>query len=304
VFITFLPVIVVGQTPLRVIDKATWRSEPITIQKLRTDGKEIQLGKSFSAEGEWLKGLTVTVQNVSSKAIARIELVLAFRRAKGASPEVQTYVVRMIHGLDPSDPAYTEKQKPALPGETVELTLPEANLSVIKTDLKNLDYPEDTSHVQIRIDSVTFLDGSMWAADELLFPDPKNPARKINPRLQNLAPEVPLSYHAPLRGESSEVRFRKANFTLGLPVGFYDNQFSLRSLLTLQDETLPAIQSSLQPKPNSPVLSTSTTKNQNVLINTATSSAIAPRFMMSTACRQAGGRGTCSLRSCNQLHPA
>lgn len=82
VFITFLPAIVVGQAPLRLVDKTTWRSEPITIQKLRTAGKEIQLGKRFSAEGEWLKGLTVTVQNVSSKAIARIELILAFPRAQ------------------------------------------------------------------------------------------------------------------------------------------------------------------------------------------------------------------------------
>ena len=57
----------VGQAPLRLIDKTSWRSEPIRIQKLSiAGGKTIEIGKRFAAEGEWLKGLTVTVENVST----------------------------------------------------------------------------------------------------------------------------------------------------------------------------------------------------------------------------------------------
>ena len=179
------PTFTLGQVPLRLIDKITWRSEPIKIRNIQTAGGQIvQLGKRFSAEGEWLKGLTVTVENVSTKAIARIELNLAFPRAPGASSEAPTYMVGMFFGLDPSDPAYTESQKPAFPSESVELQLPDANLPTIKTDLKTLGYSENISHAQLRVESVTFLDGSTWAGDEILFPDPKNPTRKINPRLQ------------------------------------------------------------------------------------------------------------------------
>ena len=241
VLITLLPIIVMGQTPLRIIDKASWRSEPIKIQKIKTGGKVIELGRRFPAEGDWLKGLTVTVENVSSKAIARIELILAFPRAHDPSQEAQVYVVRLMHGLDPSDPSYSETQKPTMPGETVEVTLPDANVPIIKADLKTLGYPDDTSRAQIRIDSVTFLDGSTWAGDEILYPDPKNPSRKINPKFQrqDSVPDRPLSYYAPLRIGPSDVQYQKANFTFGLPGDFYSNRFSLRSLLIFQDETLP-----------------------------------------------------------------
>src|ERR1700752_245156 len=239
--VMFSPLITMGQTPLRLIDKASWRSEPIRIQKLRTAGKVIDLGKRFYAEGEWLKGLTVTAENVSNKAIARIELNLAFPRSQGGSSEAPTYVVRMIFGLYPSDPSYTETQKPAMPGDSVELQLPEANLRIIRADLKTLGYSENTSHAQISVDSVTFLDGSTWAGDEMLFPDPKNPTRKINPRLQrqNLAPGLSMPYKMPVRGQSFEGRFQNANFTSDSAFDLYGRQFSLRSLLTLQDETLP-----------------------------------------------------------------
>jgi len=233
VAIVFFPTITIGQAQLRLIDKTTWRSEPVRIQKLRAaDGKVIELGKRFSAEGEWLKGLTVTVENVSTKAIARIELNLAFPRSPGISAEVSTYMVPLIYGLDPSDPSYTELQKTALPGDAVELHLPDVNLPTIRADLKNLGYAEDIWHVQIRIESVTFLDGSTWAGDEILFPDPKNPSRKINPRLQrqNTNPDPLMSYEMARRGESPRWRFQKANFASDSAFSFYAGGFSLRSL--------------------------------------------------------------------------
>ena len=133
--ITCLPVVVVPQGLQRLIDKTSWRSEPIRIQKLRTSAKEIELGKRFSGESDWLKGLTVTVQNVSSKAIARIELNLAFPRPAGTSSQVTTYVVRMIYGLEPSDPSYTQTQKPVLSGESADVVLPDVNIPLIKDRL-------------------------------------------------------------------------------------------------------------------------------------------------------------------------
>ncbi|HKN82357.1 MAG TPA: hypothetical protein VJW17_02920 [Pyrinomonadaceae bacterium] len=241
IWIMFSPTIVLAQAQLRIIDKTTWRSEPIRIQKLKTDGRVIELGKRFSAESEWLNDLTVTVENVSSKAIARIELNLSFPRAKSVSSEVPTYVVRLIYGLDPSDPSYSETQKPALPGDCVDLQLPEANLPMIRADLKTLGYPENISHAQISIDSVIFLDGSTWAGDEMLFPDPKNPARKINPKLQrpNSTPNLSILYKKALRAEEPGSIFQNASFTFTSPLDFYNPHFLLRSLLILQDEQLP-----------------------------------------------------------------
>jgi hypothetical protein len=85
-----------------VIDKIPWRTEPIKVLKLKTKNKNVELGKRFSEEDNWLIGLTVTVQNVSDKAIARIELTLAFPPPNVSSPEKPTLVVPMVYGQEPA----------------------------------------------------------------------------------------------------------------------------------------------------------------------------------------------------------
>jgi hypothetical protein len=171
-----------GQEQDRVVDKESWRTEPIKIIKLKTMGKPIELGKKFSGDENWLKGLTVTVENVSNKGIARIELELIFPRVGGgSSPEIPILITPLGYGRDPAEVLPPESLKMVLPGESVDITLPEVNLPFIEHDLKRLSYPEKTTHARIRVNSVTFIDGSEWAGDVLLYPDPKNPKNKINP---------------------------------------------------------------------------------------------------------------------------
>lgn len=131
---------------------------------------------------DWLKGLTVTVANISNKGIARIELELTFPRAGGGlSPEIPVLIAPLSYSRDPSDVLPPESLKVLLPGETVDVALLDANLPFIEQDLKRLGYPEKITHARIRVNSVTFIDGSEWAGDVMLYPDPKNPKNKINP---------------------------------------------------------------------------------------------------------------------------
>lgn len=181
--IMFLPIIGFTQGQERMVDKISWRTEPIKIVNLKTKGKPIELGKNFVEEDDWLKGLTVTVKNVSDKVIARIEIDLAFPRPGGGTKEKPNYVVSMIYGLDPAE-ASAEALKLVQPGASVDVKLLEVNLPFIKTDLKGLGYPEKITQAQLRVEYVTFIDGTMWAGDgDVLYPDPNNPKRKINPKL-------------------------------------------------------------------------------------------------------------------------
>src|SRR5262245_2337008 len=95
-----------SQSLQRTVDKLSWRTEPVRMQKVKANGANVELGKGFKGEKDWLNGLTVSVQNVSNKAIARIEINLAFPREADASPDASTYVVRLVYGLDPSDPNF------------------------------------------------------------------------------------------------------------------------------------------------------------------------------------------------------
>ncbi len=180
--IMFLPLGGSSQGVERIIEKVSWRTEPIKILKLETKGKAVELGKNFVEEDDWLKGLKVTVENKSNKAISRIVLDLSFPRPQGSSEEVPTYTVKMIFGRDPSDTSEGESPKQVSPGDRAEVMLLEVNLPSIKQDLERLAYPENVTHAQIMVSSVTFIDGSMWAGDDtILYPDPNNPGQKINP---------------------------------------------------------------------------------------------------------------------------
>jgi hypothetical protein len=174
-----------------LIDKNSWRAEPVRIEQVKTNGTPIEFGRSFSTNKDWLKDLTVSVKNMSDQSIARIEINLSFPRPRGTSPDVSTYVVRLIYGLEPSDPSFAQTQKPLMPGEIANLHLPDQNRPIIKADLASLGYPEEDNYARLTINSITFLDGSTWEGGETLYPDPKHPGRKLNPRLENPRLENP-----------------------------------------------------------------------------------------------------------------
>jgi hypothetical protein len=159
----------------------TGRSEPIRIVKLKTKVGTVELRKKFEDDDDWLKGFTATVQNVSEKAIARVVLRLDFPRPDGASETQVTYTTRVMWGRDPAD-LKNEALNLMRPGERVEAKLVEANLPNIKSDLKALGYSDQTDRVRLLVDEVIFADRSMWTAGEILYPDPSDPMRWINPK--------------------------------------------------------------------------------------------------------------------------
>jgi hypothetical protein len=242
--IWYLPIMAFAQDQERYIDRESWRTEPIKIVKLKTKGNTIELGKKFVEEDDWLKGLTVTLENISNKAIARIELDLTFPRPSGgSSPETAIYIVPMIYGQDPTDVPAPETLKLVLPGESVDVKLLEVNLPVINRHLKGLGYPDKIRDVKIRINSVTFIDGSDWMGGEIFYPDPTNPKRKINPKYptDRHEPDVskpPMERSASLV-RSTEFRILKAGFQRTRPTILSSSKMSFGNFSPPQDPTLP-----------------------------------------------------------------
>ena len=165
-----------SQREERSIDKVSSRFEPVQVVKLKFKEKPVEFGQALmDDDDDWFKGQTVTIKNVTDQAIARIELQLTFPR------EEQPYVVFMHYGKDPAErDAAAVKQ--VLPDETVDIKLNELNVPVIQRTLRRLGYPQKIGRAQIQVRSVTFADGSMWSGDLMLYPDPAQPTRKINPR--------------------------------------------------------------------------------------------------------------------------
>lgn len=189
IIVTILPAATFAQQTDRTLKKMSWRTEPIRILKVKTKNKNVELGQRFSDDDDWLNGLALSVQNISNKAIARIELSLAFPPPKGSAADKPYLIIPMGFGREPDTSPTAEVQELVLPGEKVEIKLPAANFSTINTGLKQLGYPEKITQAEISVKSVTFVDGSEWSGDEMLYPDPNNPKKKINPIRQK--PESP-----------------------------------------------------------------------------------------------------------------
>jgi hypothetical protein len=226
--ITLLVLLGFSQKQERTVDKLSWRTEPIKILALKTKGKTIELGKQFLEDDDWLSGFTVSVQNVSSKPISRIEIDLSFPQPEGiASEEKPTYRLGMVYGQEPSPDAATQDQ--VLPGESVDVKLPEANLPFIKNALESLGYPVKLTRARIMIDAVTFNDGTTWDGDKILYPDSTNPnVKRIKPRRDKPPlPESPPSHFQP-------VSFRGVDTTV-IP----NSRSPSGKLGLLQDPTLP-----------------------------------------------------------------
>ena len=233
-----LPVIGFAQGQERVINKLSWRTEPIKILKLKTKGKPIELGKNFLEEDDWLKGLTVTVQNVSDKPIARIVLDLSFPRPEGTSETISTFSEKLVYGLDPSDAQDAGAQKQVLPGESVDVKLLEANLPFIKAALVELGYPEKITRARIMVEFVTFTDGTAWNGGDILYPDPTDPKRKFNPKVPLIRPIPPDRSALPSRPPL--LLFQNASLQSTYAPAILNNEnFPLWKFLLLQDPTLP-----------------------------------------------------------------
>ena len=186
VILTLGPILADAQSRQRVVEKISWQTEPVRIEQITANGSVIEVGQKFQQEQDWFSDLTVSVKNISNKAIARIEINVSFPRDASASDDVPRLVIPILHGADPAD---AKDQLPLLPGETAELHMLKANLPIIKQGLSTLGYPDDVSRVSLMLNTVTFVDGSMWAGDEILYPDPKNPKDKVNPRTHDRGDE-------------------------------------------------------------------------------------------------------------------
>ena len=69
--------------PERTLKKLSWANEPIVVKLVKTERGSIKLGEKFADDyDDWYKGLTLTIENKSSKAIAHIAMRLIFRRPR------------------------------------------------------------------------------------------------------------------------------------------------------------------------------------------------------------------------------
>jgi hypothetical protein len=140
------------------------RSEPVELSQLRVKGQAVDFGQGFQLDENWVDGVEVDVKNVTTKAIVKLRISLYV-------PVNDTVKHSADFGF--------KYAKRIAPGATVKVSTDKEVNDKIKAKLaaggKSIRYDD----AEVRVDSLTFEDGTIWAQGTLYRPDPDDPSKFV-----------------------------------------------------------------------------------------------------------------------------
>jgi hypothetical protein len=171
------PSVSINETQDRVIVKKSDFDPPVKISKVKTRKGVIESDKPYPDDDDWLKGLTVRLDNDSSKDVTYINVEVLFRR-----PDNQAHkppgVWPLEYGENPfkyttGEPVPPVNIKPIKHGETLEITLSDHDFDRVKTFLREIQYSV-LNGIEVRVIVIGFGDGTAWTG-RMMRRDPGSP---------------------------------------------------------------------------------------------------------------------------------
>jgi hypothetical protein len=167
----------------RIVARRPWPNEPVKVVGLKTKNKsEVEIGKSFEEEDDWLDGLALTISNGHDKTVTALNISLVFRREPGDTRPPFGHSLR--YGPSPlsADYVYRDPNKVIKPGETLELRITPEDYQSIQHALAQTGYTSSVIRVEVEVKEVGFEDGSMLYSGTLYVQDPdypNDPTKKV-----------------------------------------------------------------------------------------------------------------------------
>src|SRR6266404_4357772 len=182
----------VGASPPRerTVVRKPWRIEPVKVIAAKNKKKgNIEIGKTFDDDDDWLAGFTVTVVNNYDKTVTAMVVDMVFRRDPGDMRPPLAWPLNF--GPHPFSPEYLHRDpnKVIKVGETADLHLTPEDYSYLKRALQQTGFPVSAKRVEIVISDVGFEDGSLFHRGTFYVQDPNNP--------NDPTKKIPISRTAP-----------------------------------------------------------------------------------------------------------
>ena len=128
-------------------------NEPVALTVIKTKKGVVKAGEKFQDDDDWLRGLTVRVENVSQKKITYLEVRFSFVRPENhETSDAPPLVHSLSYGVrDPAGESMPRSGTVAtlMPGEAVDISLPSATYDAVKRALIKVKYPSSVKCVQI-----------------------------------------------------------------------------------------------------------------------------------------------------------
>ncbi len=146
-----------SQQPDRIVVKKPWPNEPVRIVGVKTKRKaNLEIGKSFVEDDDWLDGFTVTVHNGYHKTVTAMTVSMIFPRERGDTTSPLAWNMHL--GPSPIMREYKDRDpnKVIKVHNTTDLSLNPEDYLILKHDFEQLGYPS-VKRVELEIKEVGFL---------------------------------------------------------------------------------------------------------------------------------------------------
>lgn len=168
----------------KALTKREHRNPVSDLVNVRVKGVPVAFGRKISGGDEWLKGLTVSVKNISTKPIVYFELQIRLfgEKSDEESTGKPPFIFPLSYGdydyNDPSQlPTPTSPYQAIAPGQSVDIALTDEAYDSLISTLSAAAYPLTLKHAELSIADVIFADGTRWYKSLLLQRDMNNPKK-------------------------------------------------------------------------------------------------------------------------------
>lgn len=132
---------------------------------LKTRKGQIESGRPYHDNDDWLKGLTLGLENNSGKNLTYISVEVFLRRPDDQAHEVPG-MWTLEYGENPfrhttGEPVPPVSVKPIEDGETFEITLSDQDFDRLEAFLRDTNY-SGLKGIEVRVSIIGFSDGTAW----------------------------------------------------------------------------------------------------------------------------------------------
>lgn len=146
-----------AQTAQKSLATPSWKDQPLIVESFQIEGKTVKHNESFDASSDWLKSLKIKVKNVSSKTIEGFSA--NFSAVVPGKDKKVGFLIQ--YGITP---VAKDSAKNILPGEEIEIELPEDYREAFREYVNRSSSLEAVTSFYLSIFSIYFSDKTEWTA--------------------------------------------------------------------------------------------------------------------------------------------
>ena len=155
------------------IVRADEPAEPLDVVDLQTNQKNVEFGRVFRDDGDWLRNFAITYRNKSHQVIVAATLYIAFPETTSTGSELH-YPISV--GPDRLKAIKGERSIFVHPNENFTFNLSDVELGHLKKFLTaNKRLLASLRKAEISVGFLLFDDGTGWGAGSYRVQDPKRP---------------------------------------------------------------------------------------------------------------------------------